>query len=47
MIKPLPAIFRWMGIGPVNLASLFQARVSDRWVSLEVIIDLLAVLTHV
>lgn len=28
MIKPLPAIFRWMGIGPVNLAALFQARVS-------------------
>ena len=30
MIKPLPAIFRWMGIGPVNLAALFQARVSDQ-----------------
>jgi hypothetical protein len=35
MIKPLPAIFRWMGIGPVNLAALFQARVSYQRVPLE------------
>jgi hypothetical protein len=42
IIKPLPAIFRWMGLGPVNLAAFLQARVSAQWSPPGEIIHLLA-----